>query len=600
MAEVSLPPHDNKFLQYMSSAESSAFKPAPSYSLEHPLSNYFINSSHNTYLTGNQLYSDASTAPYTTALLRGCRCIEIDVWNGEPHSPKAHSPSHEDSEKKGKFKHYFSKAFSTRKSRDDPQASAKTNAEAEDGSMKMPTPWTSASTTARAEPRVLHGYTLTKEIPFRNVCSAIMDAAFVNSDLPIIISLEVHAGPEQQEIMVEIIQSTFKGHLVSAPPDEDLSLPSPSSLRRKVLIKVKFVHPKKATETEPGKENNLGVKSLPKKRSKVSIMSSSSSSTNDVNAIKAEAKKKKSSIIPSLSALGIYTRSYHFSNLSSPDALVPTHVFSLSEKKLMEVHESSGPTLFSHNRNFLMRAFPSGLRVRSDNLDPSIFWRKGVQIVALNWQRWDQGMMLNNAMFDGSSGWVLKPEGYLGARTIVGHPNSNPGPRAGEIQSIGKQSQADAIVHKNLSLSLRILAGQDLPLPSTMKSAHSFRPYLKVELHVEKTSERTGAPIENDGKAKDEEDGKFKHTLKMDCKGSTEIDFNDTNIEFKDIPGVVESISFLRIKVLNDEMGKDPLAAWACARLDRLKEGWRFLHLMDSEGNECRGVLLLGIEKSLV
>ena len=43
----------------------------------------------------------------------------------------------------------------------------------------MPAPWTTASTRTRAEPRVLHGHTLTKEVPFRDVCDAVKEGAFV-------------------------------------------------------------------------------------------------------------------------------------------------------------------------------------------------------------------------------------------------------------------------------------------------------------------------------------------------------------------------------------------------------------------------------------
>lgn len=50
-----------------------------------PLSNYFIYTGHNSYLTGNQLSSDCSDRPIIKALLRGVRVVELDIW---PNSTK--------------------------------------------------------------------------------------------------------------------------------------------------------------------------------------------------------------------------------------------------------------------------------------------------------------------------------------------------------------------------------------------------------------------------------------------------------------------------------------------------------------------------------
>lgn len=319
------------------------------------------------------------------------------------------------------------------------------------------------------------------------------------------------------------------------------------------------------------------------------------------------------------------------------EASIPTHVFSLSEDAIESSHESDREALLEHNRHFLMRVYPSGMRVTSSNYDPLFAWQQGAQMVALNWQQSDKGMMLNDGMFGNGPGWVLKPEIY---------------------RSGGNNPRKDVV--SSLDLAIEVFAGQQIPLPldsSSSVNADDFRPYITCRLHLCQVDPETGiaADYRKTGKCKartksregvdpDFEAEKLEfatannvlqelsflrlvpssHFLRQTCRPPN---LANTHLSVQLRDGVVESspaaihaavrgldpATFLcclvsqrdtdlfirRLKIKSDEFGRDPSAAWACIRLDRLKEGYRMLHLKDVRGRSSNGVLLVKVTKRI-
>lgn len=588
------------FMSYIQSSASSAIEPPGPRDLNHPISNYFISSSHNTYLSGNQLYGEASTEAYTNVLRRGCRCLEIDVWDGEDAETDASSADEDHSHDGATRQRSNSKTSRWAKLKKKAENRAieirrtpspshhhrhlSSEAATHDAELSAASPpndpghlstTPSATQTEKIEPRVLHGFTLTQSVPFRAVCIAIRNSAFIATNLPIIVSLEVHASLEQQGIMVDIMRETWGDHLVditSLDENHISNLPSPGSLLNKILIKVKW-----STNTQSDESNNP-------LDHVATTASSGSTETHSQNP--SGAQKKASKVLAALSELGVYTRAYTFKHFDQPEASIPTHVFSLSEGKVHDMHSSPehGPALFNHNKDFLMRVFPKGTRIRSTNVDPTFHWRQGAQMVALNWQKLDRGMMLNEGMFAGYEGWVLKPESYRGSKLEL---TSND-------QTHDSTNPASTPRKHLLDLKIQLLSAQDLPLPIGKDSSHrpKMKPYVTIQLHTDihgppgQGKPSRSAKLQSDPYGEEDEEKKSKRRSKTNRTDTP--NFGGETLTWSSIPDVVEQLSFVRYVIFQVSFSVK------CSNFVRYLGGYEVLLLYDSSQAGCVINLVLG------
>ncbi|GAO16965.1 uncharacterized protein UV8b_06671 [Ustilaginoidea virens] len=561
-------PEGSQDTAYMSEAAFNGFLasrlngPLPDepqgYTLDRPMNEYFISSSHNTYLMGRQVAGQSSVEGYIRALAQGCRCVEVDCWDGS------------------------------------------------DG-----------------QPQVVHGRTLTSAISFKEVMTTINKYAFVKSSFPLWISLEVHCNPLQQALMVEIMKEAFGARLVTEPLDPTSDkLPSPSELMERILIKVKKPRANQdegCLPAEPISRRRGNSVSSPISRPAIldtttfppsqslpqspllsathqarrlvgkprvntiaegavpDMPSSSTSDTESGSEMGPSVRRSQNKTTKYLGALGVYCAGVKFAGLEDPAAKTFNHIFSFMESSFAKHSRTKDAkmALDIHNMRYLMRVYPDGLRLSSSNFDPLIYWRRGVQMAALNWQTFDLGLQLNNAMFQGGkdeSGYVLKPAEL---RNIQILPYNS---------AIAEGKKERSVV----SFAVDVISAQQLMRPANLAAGKPMDTYVEVEVfHA------------NDKRDKKEVGSGLTHALDSPLKFQTDIVrengfnpmFGHGRFKFTVTTKHPELI-FVRWSVKLASYGesynsKDSAAiATFTAKLRNLKQGYRTIPLHNHAGDQ--------------
>ncbi|XP_057355415.1 1-phosphatidylinositol 4,5-bisphosphate phosphodiesterase eta-1 isoform X3 [Manis pentadactyla] len=490
------------FTNFMRSPACDVFNPLHhevSQDMDQPLCNYYIASSHNTYLTGDQLLSQSKVDMYARVLQEGCRCVEVDCWDGPDGEPVVH-----------------------------------------------------------------HGYTLTSKILFRDVVETINKHAFVKNEFPVILSIENHCSIQQQRKIAQYLKGIFRDKLdlSSADTGETKQLPSPQSLKGKILVKGKKLPYHLGDDAEEGevsdedsadeiedeckfkqhynngttehqvesfirkklesllKESQIrdkedpdsftvrallkatheglnahlkqhpDVKESGKKSHGRSLMTNfgkhkkttksrcKSHSTDDEEDAQQNPgketgqlyrlgrRRKTMKLCRELSDLVVYTNSVAAQDIV--DDGTTGNVLSFSETRAHQVVQQKSEQFMIYNQKQLTRIYPSAYRIDSSNFNPLPYWNAGCQLVALNYQSEGRMMQLNRAKFktNGNCGYVLKPQ-----QMCKGTFN----PFSGDPLPANPKKQ----------LILKVISGQQLPKPPDSMfgdRGEIIDPFVEVEI----------------------------------------------------------------------------------------------------------------------
>uniref|UniRef100_A0AAZ3RL09 Phosphoinositide phospholipase C n=1 Tax=Oncorhynchus tshawytscha TaxID=74940 RepID=A0AAZ3RL09_ONCTS len=370
------------FTSYLTSLECHLFDPEHSQmcqDMSQPLSHYYINSSHNTYLIEDQFRGPSDITGYIRALKMGCRCVEVDVWDGPDDEPVVY------------------------------------------------TGYTLTSPVLfRCVLDVIGCFSFAaSECPLilclENHCSPCQQRVMLQH-LRRILGERLYTGPLGEG----------EGYL-----------PSPHALRGKILLKgQKLKEGCGETEGDVTDEDE-GAEMCQRMKAGNSEGAGGEGGqkgggggvTSSVKTLTPAPPSKRFQLLKELSDLVTLCKSVRFTDFQkSFSTQKPWEFCSFNETLAVRCASERPGDFVNYNKRFLSRVYPSTMRIDSSNMNPQDLWKCGCQIVAMNYQTPGLMMDLNIAWFrqNGNCGYVLRPTimrqevSYFSANTRESVPGVSP------------------------------------------------------------------------------------------------------------------------------------------------------------------------------